>query len=98
MTCDLHLTPPLRIDSKWETVQLGTLTVPRVFTGLWQLSSNAWGTAPSAKIRREMARHVDAGYTAFGTSPTLLPGMAADAPFMGVACRHGKLRPQPAPA
>ncbi|KDQ49459.1 hypothetical protein JAAARDRAFT_143408 [Jaapia argillacea MUCL 33604] len=48
-----------------ETFQLGPFTVPRLFTGLWQLSSNAWGTAPASKIRREMGRHVDLGYTAF---------------------------------
>ncbi|KZT21740.1 Aldo/keto reductase [Neolentinus lepideus HHB14362 ss-1] len=48
-----------------ETFQLGPFTVPRLWTGLWQLSSNAWGTAPAPKIRREMARHVELGYTAF---------------------------------
>lgn len=48
-----------------ETTTLGPFTVPRVWTGLWQLSSPAWGTAPSGKIRREMARHVSEGYTAF---------------------------------
>ncbi|KAG8761761.1 hypothetical protein FRC11_013245 [Ceratobasidium sp. 423] len=48
-----------------ETTTLGPFTVPRVWTGLWQLSSPAWGTAPSGKIKREMARHVSEGYTAF---------------------------------
>ncbi|CAE6399191.1 unnamed protein product [Rhizoctonia solani] len=48
-----------------ETTVLGPFTVPRVWTGLWQLSSPAWGTAPSGKIKREMARHVAEGYTAF---------------------------------
>ncbi|TFK50657.1 Aldo/keto reductase [Heliocybe sulcata] len=48
-----------------ETFELGPFTVPRLWTGLWQLSSNAWGTAPAPKIRREMARHVDLGYIAF---------------------------------
>nr|GAT57227.1 predicted protein [Mycena chlorophos] len=48
-----------------ETFQLGEFTVPRLWAGLWQLSSNAWGTAPVTKIRQAMARHVDAGYTAF---------------------------------
>ena len=49
-----------------ESFLLGDRPVPRVWVGLWQLSSPAWGTAPAAKIRREMARHVDRGYTAFG--------------------------------
>ncbi|KAF8512092.1 Aldo/keto reductase [Hysterangium stoloniferum] len=48
-----------------ETVRLGPLTVPRLFNGLWQLSSPAWGTAPVSKIRQEMKRYFDAGYTAF---------------------------------
>ncbi|PVG04149.1 Aldo/keto reductase [Serendipita vermifera] len=43
----------------------GFLDVPRVWTGLWQLSSPAWGTAPAARIRREMRKHVDKGFVAF---------------------------------
>ena len=54
-------TPPL------ETFQLGHYTVPRLWNGLWQLSSNAWGSAPSAKIRRHMAQYAEHGYIAFGT-------------------------------
>ncbi|KAL5520204.1 hypothetical protein ACEPAG_9417 [Sanghuangporus baumii] len=48
-----------------EFTQLGPLTVPRLFVGLWQLSSNAWGTAPVSRIRAEMKRHVDEGFIAF---------------------------------
>ncbi|KIJ30479.1 hypothetical protein M422DRAFT_36543 [Sphaerobolus stellatus SS14] len=48
-----------------ETVQLGPLTIPRIFNGLWQLSSPAWGTAPVNKIRQEMRRYVDSGFVAF---------------------------------
>ncbi|KAH7909488.1 NADP-dependent oxidoreductase domain-containing protein [Hygrophoropsis aurantiaca] len=50
-----------------ETFQLGPFTVPRLWTGLWQLSSNAWGSASAAKIRQGMARHAEMGYNAFGT-------------------------------
>lgn len=49
-----------------ETFQLGPFTVPRLFVGLWQLSSNAWGTAPVGKIRTEMRRHIEEGFIAFG--------------------------------
>lgn len=49
-----------------ETISLGALTVPRLFVGLWQLSSPAWGSTTPARIRREMLRHIEAGYTAFG--------------------------------
>ncbi|KAJ7719443.1 NADP-dependent oxidoreductase domain-containing protein [Mycena maculata] len=48
-----------------ETFKLGEFTVPRLWTGLWQLSSNAWGTASVSKIRQAMGRHVDLGHTAF---------------------------------
>ncbi|KAG9076733.1 hypothetical protein FS749_011443 [Ceratobasidium sp. UAMH 11750] len=60
-----------------ETTALGPFVVPRVWTGLWQLSSPAWGTAPAARIKREMQRHVREGYTAFDMvslpSQTLAP-------------------------
>jgi hypothetical protein len=50
-----------------ETFVLGPFTVPRLWTGLWQLSSNAWGSAPAAKVREGMVNHFERGYTAFGT-------------------------------
>ena len=49
-----------------ETVRLGPLVVPRLFVGLWQLSSNAWGSVSAAKVRQGMNRHLALGYTAFG--------------------------------
>ncbi|KII83693.1 hypothetical protein PLICRDRAFT_46832 [Plicaturopsis crispa FD-325 SS-3] len=52
-------------DSPREYFQLGPFTAPRIWTGLWQLSSNAWGSAPVSKIRQGMARYVEQGYTAF---------------------------------
>lgn len=51
---------------EWETFQLGPFVAPRLWIGLWQLSSTAWGSASASKIRQSMARHVDQGYTAFG--------------------------------
>ncbi|KAI0633319.1 Aldo/keto reductase [Trametes polyzona] len=48
-----------------ETFRLGPYALPRLFTGLWQLSSNSWGSAPAAKIRRQMADYAENGYTAF---------------------------------
>ncbi|KAF8179923.1 NADP-dependent oxidoreductase domain-containing protein [Mycena galopus ATCC 62051] len=56
------------MDSPHETFQLGPFTTPRLWTGLWQLSSNAWGTASVAKIRQAMGRHVNRGFTAFGSA------------------------------
>ncbi|TFK98847.1 NADP-dependent oxidoreductase domain-containing protein [Pterulicium gracile] len=49
----------------FETFDFGPFTAPRIWTGLWQLSGNAWGSVPVPKIRQGMARHVEAGYTAF---------------------------------
>lgn len=73
-----------------ETFQLGPLAVPRLFNGLWQLSSNAWGSAPGSRVRRHMAQYAEHGYTAFGESsarpraraprsPRSRPDMVSDA-------------------
>lgn len=52
-----------------ETFTLGPFRdVPRIWSGLWQLSSNAWGSVPASKVRAEMLRYTELGYTAFGTS------------------------------
>ena len=51
-----------------ETVRLGPVTTTRIWTGLWQLSSNAWGSVSVPKVRQGMARHVNLGYNAFGKS------------------------------
>jgi len=48
-----------------ETFQLGPFVVPRLWNGLWQLSSNAWGSAPAPKIRRHMSQYAEQGYIAF---------------------------------
>lgn len=49
-----------------ETFRLGDRDVPRIFGGLWQMSSPAWGTAPRSKIIKQFKKHVDAGFFAFG--------------------------------
>lgn len=54
-----------------ETFKIGSLDVPRLFVGLWQLSGNAWGTAPAVTIRQEVARHVEKGFVAFGVCAAL---------------------------
>jgi hypothetical protein len=60
--------PPMDTLATHENFQLGPFIAPRVWTGLWQLSSNAWGTASASKIRSAMGRHVALGHTAFGGS------------------------------
>lgn len=57
-----------------ETFHLGPFTTPRIWIGLWQLSSNAWGSASVSKVRSGMGRHVEMGYTAFGEhNPPAIP-------------------------
>jgi hypothetical protein len=58
---ELYSPPP---EAK-ETMQLKDLKLPRIFCGLWQLSSPAWGSAPAPKIMKQFARHVQSGFTAF---------------------------------
>lgn len=48
-----------------ETFTLNGRKLPRVFSGLWQLSSPAWGSAPTAKILSQFVKHVRGGFTAF---------------------------------
>ncbi|KAI0769645.1 Aldo/keto reductase [Trametes elegans] len=57
--------PHASTQSTSETFQLGEFVLPRLFTGLWQLSSNSWGSAPAAKVRRQMLTYAENGYTAF---------------------------------
>ncbi|KAK7422816.1 hypothetical protein QQX98_001378 [Neonectria punicea] len=48
-----------------ESFTLGHRTLPRIFSGLWQMSSPAWGTAPTSKIVDQISKHVQEGFTAF---------------------------------
>ncbi|VDB88466.1 unnamed protein product [Peniophora sp. CBMAI 1063] len=50
-----------------ESFQLGSsTTVPRLWVGLWQLSSTAWGSASASKVRNAMIGHIEQGFNAFG--------------------------------
>ncbi|KAL3452351.1 NADP-dependent oxidoreductase domain-containing protein [Aspergillus insuetus] len=48
-----------------ETYTLGGLTLPRIFNGLWQLSSPAWGSASRSKMMDQFYSCVQRGFTAF---------------------------------
>ncbi|KAL3477036.1 NADP-dependent oxidoreductase domain-containing protein [Aspergillus californicus] len=48
-----------------ETFKLEGITLPRIFTGLWQLSSPAWGSASRAKMVQQFSSYVSRGFTAF---------------------------------
>lgn len=43
---------------------LGTMKIPRLFNGLWQLSSPAWGSATSKQQNAALGRLVEAGLVA----------------------------------
>ena len=48
-----------------ETFTLNSRNLPRIFSGLWQLSSPAWGSASTSKILSQFVKHVQGGLTAF---------------------------------
>ncbi|PGH00028.1 hypothetical protein GX51_06027 [Blastomyces parvus] len=52
-------------ESAIEHFQLGLFIVPRLFIGLWQLSSPAWGSASKSTMLSQFQKHVDSGFTAF---------------------------------
>lgn len=58
----LQITLPA--NSGIETTQLGTIQVPRLFVGLWQLASPAWGTSSSSKQQSALSLLVSNGFTA----------------------------------
>jgi len=51
--------------SPLENVKLGEAVVPRMFMGLWQFSSPAWGSASRAMIDQHFRKHVDHGFSAY---------------------------------
>ncbi|KAI1615618.1 NADP-dependent oxidoreductase domain-containing protein [Exophiala viscosa] len=68
---DLHsdnsLTPSLHTDlpSHVETFKLAGRILPRLFSGLWQLSSPSWGVASKAQIFQQFSKHVAKGFIAY---------------------------------
>ncbi|KAF5370548.1 hypothetical protein D9757_010136 [Collybiopsis confluens] len=60
VTSRMAIEPDLDRYAKLEHVQLGPLKVPRIFNGLWQLSSPAWGSASLYKQHRAFEQLGDA--------------------------------------
>jgi hypothetical protein len=48
-----------------ETFEIKGIRLPRIFCGLWQLSSPAWGSASLSDIIQQFLQHVHAGLWAF---------------------------------
>jgi hypothetical protein len=63
---DLGKSPsfPNLASSNLEYFQLGTSKQPRIFTGLWQVSSAAWGSGSMSKQQEALIRLKDAGLVA----------------------------------
>ncbi|CAO2658295.1 Nn.00g060180.m01.CDS01 [Neocucurbitaria sp. VM-36] len=59
----LSTIPPL--PSCIETFKIGGDSLPRLFSGLWQLSSPSWGTASTLKIRQQFSAYAAKGFTAY---------------------------------
>lgn len=57
----LQLAPP---EAK-ETFEMNGRKLPRIFSGLWQMSSPSWGSAPTSKIIAQFSRYVSSGLIAF---------------------------------
>lgn len=55
---------PGSVDAK-ELFEMNSFRLPRLFTGLWQMSSPSWGSAPTSKIIAQFSKHMEAGLTAF---------------------------------
>jgi aryl-alcohol dehydrogenase-like predicted oxidoreductase len=48
-----------------ETFRIKETELPRLFAGLWQLSSPSWGTASQAQMFKQFAEYIAGGFTAF---------------------------------
>ncbi|KIK64370.1 hypothetical protein GYMLUDRAFT_220864 [Collybiopsis luxurians FD-317 M1] len=86
VTYKMAFEPDLAMYAKLEHVQLGPLKVPRIFNGLWQLSSPAWGSASLYKqhlafeqlvrvglIATDMADHYGDAELVYGAFRNQLP-------------------------
>lgn len=58
-------TSPMEAPVVSESFTVNGINLPRIFTGLWQLSSPAWGSAPQSKIMEQFSQYVENGLTAF---------------------------------
>lgn len=48
-----------------EHFSIGSRELPRLFTGLWQLSSPSWGVASKKEVFQQFQQYADAGFTAY---------------------------------
>jgi aryl-alcohol dehydrogenase-like predicted oxidoreductase len=53
------------IPTSLETFRIKDTELPKLFAGLWQLSSPSWGTASQAQMFKQFAEYIAGGFTAF---------------------------------
>lgn len=74
--------PPIpSADPRIETFTLGPFVAPRIWNGLWQLASSAWGSALDHEILRGMAGYVEKGFNAFGTLLSIFRSLLSSHPL-----------------
>ncbi|KAL1797960.1 hypothetical protein ACET3X_004566 [Alternaria dauci] len=56
---------PRKTTTFLETFSVKSLELPRLFAGLWQLSSPSWGTASQAQMFKQFVEYIESGFTAF---------------------------------
>lgn len=62
--CETNDDVKIALHARLEYVELGSLKVPRIFNGLWQLSSPAWGSASLYKQHKALRQLVSVGLVA----------------------------------
>ncbi|KZM26592.1 uncharacterized protein EKO05_0005369 [Ascochyta rabiei] len=48
-----------------ETFRIGDIELPKLFAGLWQLSSPSWGTASQTQMFEQFVEYIEGGFVAF---------------------------------
>ena len=48
-----------------ETFKVKGIELPKLFAGLWQLSSPSWGTASQTQMFKQFVEYIEGGFTAF---------------------------------
>jgi aryl-alcohol dehydrogenase-like predicted oxidoreductase len=63
-SCKSHTTVR-KTSTSIETFRIKDIELPKLFAGLWQLSSPSWGTASQPQMFRQFAEYIASGFTAF---------------------------------
>jgi aryl-alcohol dehydrogenase-like predicted oxidoreductase len=54
-----------KISTSLETFRIKDIELPKLFAGLWQLSSPSWGSASQKQMFKQFAEYIAGGFTAF---------------------------------